>query len=122
MDKSEQLPKLRKIPQGVSQFVDVLKQIPEVNRIILFGSSVTGAYRETSDWDLGVICNGISAKDVDEYLRKKGITKEQVGELNIHAQVFTQEEIDRFERDGRATGHPMKGVMILNMLTNGIPL
>lgn len=112
-------PNPRKIPKNILQFVEVLKQLAGVNEIILHGSSVSGRYRKNSDWDLGVICRGVTATDIDGHLRQMGISIEQVGKLNVDVRVFTQEEIELFKREGRVTGHPMKARMISNMLFLG---
>jgi hypothetical protein len=48
-----------------------------------------------------------------------GISIEQIGELNVDARVFPQEEIKLFETEGRATGHPTRARMISNMLFLG---
>lgn len=122
MDKTEYLQNPRPIPDGIYQFVNVIKQLKGVKEVILFGSSATDAWRQDSDWDLGIVCKGIYGRDIENYLRIKGISKEQIGKLNINAHVFMQDDIDRYKKDGKATGHPMRGVMMANMLSNGIHL
>lgn len=109
----------RTVSREILQFVKVLKQLDGVSEVILHGSSVSGRYRKNSDWDLGVVCRGVTAIDVDAHLRRMGISVEQIGKLNVDVRVFTQEEIGLFEREGRVTGHPMKARMISNMLFLG---
>lgn len=110
----------REMPAGVIRFVETVKQFPGVSIVTLFGSSVTEhEWRQTSDWDIGIITRGISAAEVDRLLREQGITKDQIGVLGIHAQVFFADEIERFKETGRATGHPMKAVLLSNMLETG---
>jgi len=42
-----------------NQAVKILKNLPEVSKIILYGSVLRGNYRKDSDIDLAIICNDL---------------------------------------------------------------
>ncbi len=109
----------REMSDNLLEFVGVVKRLDGVNRVILHGSSVFGGYRRDSDWDLGIITNGLSSRDIDRLLRERDISEEQVGSLRVHGMVFSQEEVEIFIREGRVTGHPGKYRLMSNMLHYG---
>lgn len=114
--------KPRPIPISITQFATTLKQIGGVEEVILHGSSVSGTFRKGSDWDLAVIGRGVTASDIDDYLRRIGVSIERVGELNVHVMVFGRAAIELFLNEGRGTGHPETARLISNMLYWGIRL
>jgi predicted nucleotidyltransferase len=42
-----------------NQAVEILKKLPEVSKIILYGSVLRGDYKKDSDIDLAIICNDL---------------------------------------------------------------
>lgn len=45
-----------------NEILDTFKQIPEITKVVLFGSRARGDYKKTSDIDLAVTFNGTNKK------------------------------------------------------------